>query len=137
MLFWKVGTQPRTMQAQGGQAITLQDRMSSELSLSPNGGIAAAVPRSAPAGHPGQHPSSASISSDAQPTFLVPVGLCSNPTIAVDRRDRLKKSLCVAASRISPRSGTSGKGYFKYKLYDFIHCRIQGGLCQCITANIK
>ena len=61
------------LQAQAGHALTLQDRMSSELSLSPNGGIAAALPRSAPGGHAGQHPSSASISSDAQPTFMVPV----------------------------------------------------------------
>ena len=63
------------MQAQTGHALALQERISSELSLSPNGGIAAALPRSAPGGYPGQHPSSASISSDAQPTFLVPVRL--------------------------------------------------------------
>lgn len=53
-----------------GQALTMQDRLSSELSLSPNGGIAAAVPRSAPGG---QHESSASLTSDPQPTFLCPV----------------------------------------------------------------
>ena len=57
-----------------GQALTMQDRLSSELSLSPNGGIAAAVPRSAPGGQPGQHESSASLTGDPQPIFLCPVG---------------------------------------------------------------
>ena len=60
------------MQAQAGYALS---GFSSELSLSPNGGIAAAVPGPGTPGQPEQHASSVSLSNDAQPTFMVPVSL--------------------------------------------------------------
>ena len=60
------------MQAQAGYALS---GFSSELSLSPNGGIAAAVPGPGMPGQSGQHASSVSLSNDAQPTFMVPVSL--------------------------------------------------------------
>lgn len=60
------------MQAQAGYALS---GFSSELSLSPNGGIAAAVPGPGMPGQSGQHASSVSLSNDAQPTLMVPVRL--------------------------------------------------------------